>query len=117
MSENVFNLLQDQEISWQRVGHVGYVGCRMFSNQLDLMKFRLELSEAMPELLAVIFEESWNTEINVLPLTIFLNNEGAGEAMVQPPEVNYKVSGNQYGFIKNKSYQTNLICFCDRTCG
>lgn len=75
------------------------------------------LSEAMPELLAVIFEESWSTEINVLPVTIFLNNEGPGEAIVEPPEVNYKVSGNQYGFIKCKSYQTYLICFCDRTCG
>ena len=75
------------------------------------------LSEAMPELLAVIFEESWSTEINVLPLTIFFNDEGAGEAIFEPPEVNYKVSGNQYGFIKNKSYQTNLICFCDGTCG
>lgn len=29
------------------------------------------LSEAMPELLAVIFAESRDTEINVLPLTIF----------------------------------------------
>lgn len=75
------------------------------------------LSEAMPELLAVIFEESWRTEINVLPLTIFFNNEGARETIIEPPEVNYKVSGNQCGFIKNKSYQTNVICFCDGTCG
>lgn len=48
---------------------------------------------------------------------IFFKNEGAGEAIVEPPEVNYKVSGNQGGFIKNKSYQTNLICSCDGTCG
>lgn len=47
----------------------------------------------------------------------FFNNEEAGEAIVEPPEVNYKVSGNQGGFIKNKSYQTNLICSCDGTCG
>lgn len=43
------------------------------------------LCEALPELLAVIFEELWSTEINVLPLTIFFNNEGAGEAIVEPP--------------------------------
>lgn len=72
-----------------------------------------EASEAMPELLAVIFEESWSTEINVLPLTIFSNYEGAEEAIVEPSEVNYKVSDNQYGSIKNKSYQI----FCDRNCG
>jgi len=75
------------------------------------------LSEAMPEVLAVIFEESWSTEIKVLALTVFLNNEEAGEAIVEPPEVKYKMSGNQFGFIKNKSYQSNLICFCDRICG
>lgn len=48
------------------------------------------LCEAMPELLAVIFEESWSTEINVFPVTIFFSNEGAEEAIVEPLEVTTK---------------------------
>lgn len=32
----------------------------------------------------------------------FFNNEGAGEAIVELPEVNYKMSGNQGAFIKKQ---------------
>jgi len=54
-----------------------------------------EVSEAMPEVLVIIFEESWSTETNVLPLTIFSDDEGAEEAIAAPSEDNCKVSNIQ----------------------
>lgn len=47
----------------------------------------------------------------------FPNNEEAGETITEPPEVSYKVRGNQCEFVENKSHQTNLTCFSDGTCG
>lgn len=83
------------------------------------MKFLLgdQASEAMPEVLVIIFEESWSTETNVLPLTVFSNDERAEEVIAEPSEVNCKVSNIQYQSIKNKSYQTHLMCVCERDYG